>query len=537
MNRFTRLAIFSTLYLILFGCSHKSDELNSVEQIMETAPDSALYLLQRFNPSLLSARSDKAMYSLLMSQALDKNEIKEESDSLISIATKYYKEENPVHAGYAWFYSARCAYNRGDAKAQADALLKAQEYAEKTDNYKLRGLIYSDKGSIYAAQRQFDSCIISMKKAYNSFICIKDYRNSALCLITIGYKYLYAPNPEMSIRYYLQARKLSIHCKDSDLSSTIYRHLGIAYYQLGNYQQSLRCFYKIQLSNVPVYNYNKYYLLATVFVRTNEFDSARFYLNKVQKLFDMAPSYYQLWMNIYEKEGNMNKALYYSKKITESSDSLHKLNLDVSFAGLEKKYKYQGLQLSNQKLIIENKQNSILLLITLFALSLGAIVVLLWKSRVSNQQLKVQQQLLKHEKNLVEKEKENINLLEQQLKMQNILLLNVEQYRQQSIKRPDAQVGKRTGVSPILNKTFHEELIACMDIQYNDISKRLKNSFSDLTERDILICCLLLAGFDSGMIATILDIKNDSIRIHRTRLRKKLELLNSENLTDYLRQF
>ena len=170
-------------------------------------------------------------------------------------------------------------------------------------------------------------------------------------------------------------------------------------------------------------------------------------------------------------------------------------------------------------------------------MSLGAIIVLFWRNRVKSHQLKVQKQLLKQEKDLVEKEKENINLLEQQLNMQNILLSNVEQYRKQSVKRPDDHEGKRHGVSPILNQTFHEELIASMDIQYNEISIRLRNRFPDLTERDILICCLILADFDSGMIATILDVKNDSIRMHRTRLRKKLGLQNSENLTAYLRQF
>ena len=48
---------------------------------------------------------------------------------------------------------------------------------------------------------------------------------------------------------------------------------------------------------------------------------------------------------------------------------------------------------------------------------------------------------------------------------------------------------------------------------------------------------LTLAGFESGMIATILDVKLESITKYRYRLRLKFQLQNSDNLVDYLRQF
>jgi DNA-binding CsgD family transcriptional regulator len=76
-----------------------------------------------------------------------------------------------------------------------------------------------------------------------------------------------------------------------------------------------------------------------------------------------------------------------------------------------------------------------------------------------------------------------------------------------------------------------------MDLQYKDISVRLREQYPNLTEREILICCLLLANFDTGMIASILDIKNESMNTNRTRLRKKLGLQNNHNLEEFLRVF
>jgi len=537
MSHFIRFIFPLLLCLSFLGCSHTADKLNFSEQLMETAPDSALHILQKLKLSLFTSSADKALYALLLSQALDKNDIKIESDSLISVATKYYDEKDPIRAAYAWFYMARCANNRGDAKVQANALLKAQELAEKAKNDILLGFVYGDKADMYEKQQQLDSMIRYKKISYLIFIKAKNNYNSVISLLNIGHAYLNKQQLDSAIAYYCMAKDLSAKTNDVILNSTIYRSLGAVYYKKGNSTKALYYLNNTPMTKIALYDSNILYLKAMIFTEIGDFDSTYACLNKIKHPHEMAPDYYRLWQSYYEKQGNFKKALYYANRITQAKDSLSENSLSLSFAGLEKKYKYLGLQLSNKQLVIQNRQNKILLLIVLFLISLGAIIVLFWRNWVKSHQLKVQKQLLKQEKDLVVKEKENINLLEQQLKMQKNLLSNIEQYRKQSVKRPDDHEGKRHGVSPILNQTFHEELITSMDIQYNEISKRLKNSFPDLTEHDILICCLILADFDSGMIATILDIKNDSIRIHRTRLRKKLGMLNSENLTAYLRQF
>jgi len=504
---------------------------------MSTLPDSSLHILQKQRVNLFISRSDKALYALLMSQALDKKGIEVNSDSLISIATSFYDDKDPVHAGYAWFYMARSASYRGDAKLQADALLKAQEFAERANDSQLQGLIYGDKGKMYTAQGQYINSICFFKCAYDKFAKIKDYRNSILSSINIGYNYLYISNSGKAITYYLIAEKNFAHYKDTLLLSTVYRCLGGAYYQRENYIQALAYYNKVPLTHQPFYDSNKWFLIASTYFKIGRVDSTRFYLNKITKLREMAPDYYRLWQTLYENKGNVTKALFFSKRVTEVTDSLYKHKLDVSFAGLEKKYNYQGLQLSNGKLTIESKKKDILLLIFLFILSIGAVGVLFWKNKMKTHKLQIQEQLLEREKQIVEKEKENVNLLEKQLKIQNVLLSNVDQYRKNSFKRPLSSNEKQFGISPILNMTFHEELIATMDIQYNNISSRLIKYYPNLSERDILVCCLLLANFDTGMISSILDIKCDSMRIHRIRLRRKLKLKNSENLIEFLREF
>src|ERR1035437_9525139 len=187
MNQFIRFILLISLNLSLFSCSHTSVKLKTAEQLMSTSSDSSLHILQKLKLNLFTSRSDKALYALLMSQTLDKNEIKVESDSLISVATKYYDEKDPIHAGYAWFYMARCANNRGDAKVQADALLKAQDFAEKAENDKLLGFVYGDKADMYEKQQQLDSIIRYKKISYAIFKKDKNNYNSVISLLNIGY--------------------------------------------------------------------------------------------------------------------------------------------------------------------------------------------------------------------------------------------------------------------------------------------------------------------------------------------------------------
>ena len=85
--------------------------------------------------------------------------------------------------------------------------------------------------------------------------------------------------------------------------------------------------------------------------------------------------------------------------------------------------------------------------------------------------------------------------------------------------------------------TFYNELKTYVDMEFNNFTTRLKEKHPVLTENDIFISCLLLAEFETGMIATILNVQAESINKYRYRLRTKLKLANSDNLLDYLLHF
>lgn len=272
--------------------------------------------------------------------------------------------------------------------------------------------------------------------------------------------------------------------------------------------------------------------------------SNRKYLEKVTELQNMAPDYYRLWQAIYKKQGNTQKYIFYANKVNLAIDSLYKKKLEISFAGLEKKYKYQGLQIAYQNLTIKNNQRGIFLLLLLLALSVFSGVILFLRLRVKKNEVEYQkdiaikkQKLLEKEKENTAKEKENNALLERQLKLQDILLSNIKMHQTNSIKRPTVF---RDGSKETIEKqyeAFYNELKTYVDMEFDNFTIRLKERCPVLTETDIFISCLLIAEFETGMIATVLNVQTDSLNKYRYRLRTKLKMSNSDNLLDYLRHF
>ena len=529
-----RAYIFSFICICFVGCSLLPNELKVAEEIMETSPDSALMVLKMLSPIQLINPADKALYALLLSQAYDKTDSVVTSDSLISIATKYYDAKEPVRAGYAWLYTARCAKNRNNAEIQANALLKAQEYAEMTDCYKLQGLIYCDKADMYQSQKQMDSMIIHNKKGFYAFLKANDTYNAVLTAISVGQGYSSTMQPDSATKYFSTAEKYAKPLNDILLTATIYKGFGNNAYYQKNYSQALYFFRKAPLTRNNVYDYNKWYLISYIFEAMNQLDSAKYYLNKVKPLDFTAVNYYSLWLKISEKERNYSKSMYFAKKLITTKDSVYDYKLKNSFAGLEKKYHYENLKVANKSLIIKNKQKGIIILVTLLLVSILIIIFINWKLRVNKRQLITQQELNEKEKALLEKANENNTLLQQQSRMQLILLQSVEQYRSETIKGKIGVTDKKS--APTIDK-IEEEIITYIDSAYKNFSKRVAKAYPHLTQRDIFICCMLLAGFDTGMIATLLNVRNESINIHRSRLRKKLLLDNSSNLMEFLRHF
>lgn len=126
------------VFVGLFGCRQKDAPalLSNAESYMLEHPDSALLLLQSTSVSQFHNKADRAKYAFLYSQALDKNYIDLESDSLIRIAVDFYnKHGSPGQKAWATFYQARVFENAHDIERAIELFLKAEAYIKGYEAY------------------------------------------------------------------------------------------------------------------------------------------------------------------------------------------------------------------------------------------------------------------------------------------------------------------------------------------------------------------------------------------------------------------
>lgn len=69
-----------------------------------------------------------------------------------------------------------------------------------------------------------------------------------------------------------------------------------------------------------------------------------------------------------------------------------------------------------------------------------------------------------------------------------------------------------------------------------DFLKKVKNLHPQLTANDLRLCAYLRLNLSSKEIAPLLNISSKSVEVKRYRLRKKMNLLHKDSLTDYILQ-
>lgn len=116
------------------GRSNVSATLDSAETLMETDPDSALLLLIQLNTDSLTGKSDRALYAMLLTEALDKNQMKPTDDSLISIASDYYdRSSDNLRQVISNYYHGRVHFHNGNYNKAIVTFFKSKRLAEESN--------------------------------------------------------------------------------------------------------------------------------------------------------------------------------------------------------------------------------------------------------------------------------------------------------------------------------------------------------------------------------------------------------------------
>ena len=177
-------AVLAAMTIVSCNDARKSETyrlLEDVDSYIEARPDSALAVLEGIDKSELTSKELEAKYALLLSQALDKNYIDLQSDSIIAPAVRYYENHGtPDERLKMYYYSGRIKQNSGDYEGAMERFVKGESYGDECTDKALLGRLYAAKQYVYQETINYPSAIPNAQLAADAFLEAEDVHNYLL---------------------------------------------------------------------------------------------------------------------------------------------------------------------------------------------------------------------------------------------------------------------------------------------------------------------------------------------------------------------
>ncbi|EKA90767.1 tetratricopeptide repeat protein [Bacteroides fragilis] len=579
---------FSYLFVVLFGllvvsCHSTPDtvvlSLSQAERIMESDPDSAMTILKHIpTPESLHGKA-QADYSLLMTQAMDKNYMKFTSDSLIKFAVGYYGSytEDIVSKGKAFYYYGRVMESLDKVEDAMKFYLKAKDVLGNSHEYKLLGLMSEGIGNLNRKQKLFDAALNDFRASLQFYSQIPDSLGISFAYRNIGRVFLYKEQLDSAYHYFDKALHIA-DIKKYPSASSILLEVGVIHRSANDYLGAENCFLSFIEREINKDNlYSGYLALGNLYLYMNRLKEAKMYLalclkspNIIVKR-DACECLYDL-----EKElNNFGVAIGYK----DIADSLQSITQDIrnTIADLRSKYDSEKWQKESLQASIE-KKNILLTGSFVGFIAILVIIYIYYKYRINQKLIRdisqrirqnateiemyqeqilnyrnLQKETLKDYRNQIGELQGKVSVLEDQNKtlsihlvekkgnipdsddndlyaiyMQGLRILLMLRKKEDMDNNPD----KKQLLDGDWDKLFH-----LSNALHNDFIMRIKKEFPNLTKHDLEICCLLRFGITHDVLGLAFLTTSESVTKAKGRLKKRLNLSTSDDLDDFLRKY
>ena len=530
--------LFILTILLLLACTacyrstrHVTEHLSQAEELIWTAPDSALHLLESISASRHLTGKEQADYALLLSLAQYRCYIPVSSDSLINLAIEYYKDKNDADKKGAAFYVKGCILA---LLAYKEAEMCIPDMNEK--RYVAR--IYSSLGYINKKSFHFDPAKEYYQKAVQANIDGKDtvaYASNLLNLSTLYYTLHQADSANRCINTLID---IADSLNDLDLQVKIYNNIANRKIFEKNYAEAEKyLIHAIRLSS-PHFPDKLSLGLANLYAYTGQkekADSLFTHLLSCPDLLVRSNSYLDLLNYFLASHPQEHSYLNHYIALT---DSIYKENRAEEVGKIQQKYDNEVLARTNDQLyfkwILTSVVGSLICII--------AVTFLQKKWRKANALQKQIEELEEKKKVLTSSSQENeryviqISELESQindLKNEKRRLKYFINKTKESKKDKEDDYSSifKTYLSITKDKTYDKErerdnLRQWLNLTNQNFTDKLIKHYPVLSKSNQLmdVCCLTALNLSIEDIATLLGIGERTVERYTSDICKKVGL-------------
>ncbi len=534
-----------SLFLFFFFCflsatgqqAQWAFTLEKTEVLVKSQPDSAYIVLKE-----------------LMTQAREKNDLLTEGICLQQIGQVFYHHSNYTQAV--------------DHLLQAEKIFRETNEAERlAKNLNFLGRLYYSNKQPELAARQFDEALRINKQLGNKKGVAFTYGN-------IGH--LYEKKLMYDSAFLFQQKALQLYRNENDSMgmAKIFENMGSIFEDWSRFDSARICFenalqinqrHNDEIAQIEILNN-----LGDVNRKTGRYAEGLIYTKQALALAQKTKSQYQLasacrdMARGFELLRRYDSAYYYNELSRGMVEDIYSSSNNQQIALLETVYEVEKKNSEIARLALDKKINRITgLTIALVVLLLGTLGMLV----ISRQRLKIRNEkalnaqnthLYETNKELMQAELRNKYLEEEKLRssletrskelsahtlhlvQKNQLLEELRSKLNEIVtdEKRDQKKQLRQLIQKISTNfsqdNYWDDFRAIFDQVHQTFFTNLKTHAENLTPAELRLVALLRMNLSSTDMATMLGISQDSLRVSRYRLRKKLNLPEGESLTAFI---
>lgn len=479
----------------IFACQWETTyplAMQQAKSLMNTRPDSALYLLQGMVDSVSTLPEETQMYyHLLTIQAKDKQYITHTSDSLINCIVSFYEGyDKKDQLMLAYYYQGRVYRDIGDAPQALKVFQQAVDL--NFPNQTLLAKIYSQMGYLFMYQGLHDEAIRVNQKSIDLYLLQGKRNKISYFQRDIARMYDVKNMPDSALHYYKEACHTALMAGDSARYYGIWSELGGYFYKIKESNKAKQILLSAKDIDFIKNKTHVYAMLGHIYNAEQQADSASYYYQKATQNGNIHHTYnnYRHLFNLESQKGNYMKANEYIKKALTLNDSIEQMTKSEAIAKINALYNYQHTEAENARLKLskETYKNWILILSISILLILSSFACL-----YLNQKRKKEHKLRMSE------------FMKSELYKEIWLASNEEDTK--TINTPEKWVSIQESIDTIYP-------------QFTDKLYRLSPS---LTTTELRVCWLTKIGIPPTGIARILNLSKQTISNARSKLAKKMQ--------------
>ena len=547
--------VFIFVFIILLvGCNStvsRNQELISAEQLMEERPDSSLIILQGIDTMSLKSSADKALYSVLYVQALDKNYIDTQDISQIQRAVDFYKDlDDEYHKMLSYYYLARIQENTKEYSKAIINLLKAEVSAKKINNYFYLGLICRSFSDIYNNAYNSVESLNYAQKAYEYFQ-LSGYTNYAdWGLWDIGKAFHNSTDYNSSIEIGQKVVNIASVKQDTLLLSDGLRLLATSYVAKKDYTLAQVYYNGIRELDNNLLTIDDYRNIGVSYFGTGDIDSAKFYMDMLMSIDTT-----QKWLSYQWNKhiGNYKEALNALESENANNNKILHDVINQNVTEAVSIYRNHEI-LAREKDLIHTKRTKNTYIIVFATIAILITIIVTQRSRSQKKEIENNMLLASNLRNMLQ-----IKESEAQ-EMQDVINSTMEHHKAENEAMQNAISNlfeQRFATIDRLSSTYYEyqgtvnekhkiytnvmelvsglgsdqktlkELESFVNTYRDNLMSRFRETFPEIKESDCILYLYSVAGFSARAISIFINEKLEVVYNRKSRLKQKISRSSS----------